>query len=131
MHRIFILIANAQMPPLNEPRVEISKYVVCATSKGSDHPAHTCCLIRTFASCYSLTVELLAEHHLEFLSFKGGCTSSPESIHVKMPHCCKSHVIAQMSKLTCPAWQEVLFWSKPSSISIQYTFFKFLLWWGS
>ena len=33
-----------------EPRHEISNNVVCATSKGSDQPAHTRCLIRTFAS---------------------------------------------------------------------------------
>ena len=32
--------------------------------------------------------------HLEFLSLKGGCTGSSESIHVKMPHCWKSHVAA-------------------------------------
>ena len=37
-----------------------------------------------------MTVKLLAEHHLEFLSLKGGSTGSSESIHVKMPHCWKS-----------------------------------------
>ena len=34
----------------NEPRHEISNNVVCTTSKGSDQPAHTCSLIRAFAS---------------------------------------------------------------------------------
>ena len=34
----------------NEPRHEISNNVVCATSKGSDQPAHTRSLIRAFAS---------------------------------------------------------------------------------
>ena len=29
---------------------EISNIVVCVTSKGSDQPAHTCSLIRAFAS---------------------------------------------------------------------------------
>ena len=43
---------------------------------------------------YSLTVKLLTEQHLEFLSLKGGCTGSSESAHVKMPHCWKSHVTA-------------------------------------
>ena len=43
-----------------------------------------------------MTVKLLAEHDLEFLSLKGGCTGSPESIHVKLPHCWKSHVMAQL-----------------------------------
>ena len=33
-----------------EPRHEISKNVVFATSKGSDQPAHTRSLIRAFAS---------------------------------------------------------------------------------
>ena len=33
-----------------EPRHEISNSVVCATSKGSDQPAHTRSLIRAFAS---------------------------------------------------------------------------------
>ena len=36
---------------------------------------------------YYVTVKLLTEHHLEFLSLKGGCTGSSESTHVKMPHC--------------------------------------------
>ena len=34
-----------------------------------------------------MTVKLLTEHHLEFLSFKGGCRGSSESTHIKMPHC--------------------------------------------
>ena len=34
-----------------------------------------------------MTVKLLTEHHLEFLSLKGGCTGSSESTLVKMPHC--------------------------------------------
>ena len=44
---------------------------------------------------YSMSVNLLSEHHLEFLSLKGGCTGSSESTLVKMPHCWKSHVTAQ------------------------------------
>ena len=35
---------------------------------------------------YSMSVKLLTEHHLEFLSLKGGCTGSSESTLVKMPH---------------------------------------------
>ena len=45
---------------------------------------------------YSMTVKLVTEHHLEFLSFKGGCTGSYESTLVKMPHCWKSHVSAHI-----------------------------------
>ena len=43
-----------------------------------------------------MTVKLLTENHLEFLSFKAGCTGSSESIHVKMLHCWKSRVAAHM-----------------------------------
>ena len=43
-----------------------------------------------------MTVNLLTEHHLEFLSLKEGCTCSSESTLVKMPHYWKSHVGAQL-----------------------------------
>ena len=43
-----------------------------------------------------MSVNLLAEHHLEFRSFKEGCTGLCVSTLVKMPHCWKSHVAAQM-----------------------------------
>ena len=43
-----------------------------------------------------MIVKLLTEHNLEFLSLKGGCRGSSESTLVKMPHCWKSHVRAQM-----------------------------------
>ena len=43
-----------------------------------------------------MTVKLLTEHHLEFLSLKGDCTGSSESTLVKMPHCWKSHVTAHL-----------------------------------
>ena len=39
---------------LYEPVHEISNNVVCATSKGSDQPAHTRSLIRAFASRLSI-----------------------------------------------------------------------------
>ena len=45
---------------------------------------------------YSMSVKLLTEHHLEFLSLTGGCTDSFESKLVKMPHCWKSHVTAHI-----------------------------------
>ena len=41
---------------------------------------------------------IMTEHHLEFLSLKGGYTGLSESIHVKMPHCWKSRVAAHI----CP-----------------------------
>ena len=43
-----------------------------------------------------MSVKLLTEHHLEFLSLKGGYTGSSESTHAKMPHCLKSHATAQI-----------------------------------
>ena len=46
-----------------KPVHEISNNVVCATSKGSDQPAHMRSLIRAFASRLK---KLLTEHHLEF-----------------------------------------------------------------
>ena len=42
-----------------------------------------------------MIVKLLNEHHLEFLSLRGGCRGSSESTHVK-PHCWKSHALAQI-----------------------------------
>ena len=45
---------------------------------------------------YSMTIKLLTEHHLKFLSFKGICTGLSESTLVKMCHCWKSNVVAQM-----------------------------------
>ena len=53
-----------------EPRHEISNNVAYATSKASDQPAHTHSLIRAFASRLNMSVKLLTEHNLEFLSLK-------------------------------------------------------------
>ena len=44
-----------------------------------------------------MSVKLLTECHLEFLSLKGGCTGSSKPSLVKMPHCWKSHVAAHFS----------------------------------
>ena len=48
-----------------------------------------------------MSVKLLTEHYLEFLSLKGDCTCSCESTLVKMPHCLKSHVGAQLCLRSC------------------------------
>ena len=54
---------------------------------------------------YSRSVKLLTEHHLEFLSLKGGCTGSSKSTLVKMTHCWKSHVkayfVTESTKNSC------------------------------
>ena len=47
-----------------------------------------------------MSVKLLTDHHLEFLSLKGGYKSSSVSIHVIMPHCWKSHVVANIVAFT-------------------------------
>ena len=43
-----------------------------------------------------MTVKVLTGPHLEFLSLKGGCSSSSESTFVKILHCWKSHVEDQI-----------------------------------
>ena len=47
-----------------------------------------------------MIVKLLTEHHLEFLSLKGGCkkkkTGSSESTLVKMSNCWISHAKAEI-----------------------------------
>ena len=72
---------------------EISNNVVCATSKASDQPTHARSLIRAE---YSMIVKQLTEHHLEFLSLKGGCRGSFKSTLVKMSNCLKCHAEAHL-----------------------------------
>ena len=43
-----------------------------------------------------MSVKLLIELNLVFLSLTGGCTGSSESTLVKMAHCWKSHVTVQI-----------------------------------
>ena len=43
-----------------------------------------------------MIVKLLTEHHLAFLSLKGGCTGSSESTLVKMSNCWKSRAGAHI-----------------------------------
>ena len=45
-----------------------------------------------------MSVELLTEQSLEFLSLKGDYTGFVEYTLVKMSHCWKSHVAAQIVK---------------------------------
>ena len=44
-----------------------------------------------------MIVKLLIDHHLEFLSLKGGCRGSSESTLVKTSNCWKSHAAAQIN----------------------------------
>ena len=43
-----------------------------------------------------MIVKLLTEHHLEFLSLKGGSRGSLESTHVNTTHGWKSHAMAHI-----------------------------------
>ena len=43
-----------------------------------------------------MTVKLLPEHHLEFLSLKGDCAGLSESTLAKITHCWKPHVTAHL-----------------------------------
>ena len=43
-----------------------------------------------------IVIKLLTEHHLQFLSLKGGCRGSSESTLVKISNCWKSHVAAHI-----------------------------------
>ena len=43
-----------------------------------------------------MSVKLPTEQYLDLLSLKGGCTGSSEPKLVKIPHCWKSHVTAQI-----------------------------------
>ena len=64
----------------------------------ANQPVHARSLIRAFASRLKilLSVKLLTEHNLKFLSLKVGCTGSSESLLVKMPYCWKSYVTAHL-----------------------------------
>ena len=48
-----------------------------------------------------MIVKLLTEHHLEFLSLKGGYTGSSESTLIKMSNCWKSHAAAHIYLYIC------------------------------
>ena len=45
-----------------------------------------------------MILKILTEHHLEFLSLRGGCRGSFESTLVKMSNCSKSHAAAHLKK---------------------------------
>ena len=47
-----------------------------------------------------MSVKLLTEQYLEFLSLNGDCRSSSKSTPVKMSNCWKSHATAQLKFYT-------------------------------
>ena len=70
--------------------------MVCVTSKATDKPNFTSDQSLHKSLEHFMTIKLLTEHNLEFLSLNGGYTGSPESTLVKKPNCWKSHVAAQL-----------------------------------
>ena len=51
-----------------------------------------------------MIVKLLTEHHLEFLSLKGGCRGSSESTHVKIrlsPHIVYHIIEYSLLEISC------------------------------
>ena len=58
-----------------------------------------------------MIVKLLTEHHLEFLSLKGGCRGLSESTHVQIPHCWLSHAMAYIVCETLSCALSSLHWS--------------------
>ena len=64
-----------------------------------------------------MIVKLLTEHHLEFLSLKGGCRGSSESTLVKIPHCCKSRAMAHIVfRHRSSSWFNSLHTGKPKRV---------------
>ena len=49
-----------------------------------------------------MILKQLTEHHLEFLSLKGGCRGPCESTLVKKSNCWKSHATAQLFFVNAP-----------------------------
>ena len=64
-----------------------------------------------------MSVKLWTEHHLEFLSLKGGCTGLSESTLVKY-HIVENH----MSRLTCVTLVQVQLSSRARGVSIGLNF---------
>ena len=77
-----------------EPRHEISNNVVCATSKGSDQPAQADQRL-CWSHEYYMSVKLLTEHHLEFLSLTG-VLQARQSLHLSKCYNVGNHVTSDL-----------------------------------
>ena len=69
---------------------------------------------------FCVSVNLLTEHHLEFLSLKGGCTGSSESTLVRMQLCWKSHVAAQLCFGSSKEWSHGNLWIRRYIFMLNY-----------
>ena len=82
-----------------------------------------------------MTIKLLTEHHLEFLSLKRDCTGSSESTLLKGPHCWKSRVTAQFCIQTSKPgmvctylYSHVFSFFFPSHLGLSLFFDSLLVW---
>ena len=81
---------------------------------------------------YSISVRLLTEHNLEFLSLKRASTGSSESTLVKMSHRWKLHVAAHLCFVFChnvlslPCSLVVTRWERADLLALLYVMFMFL-----
>ena len=60
-----------------------------------------------------MTVKLLTEQHLEFLSISEGCTGLSESTRVKLSHCWKSHAAAHFNDVSLVGTYTVILATDP------------------
>ena len=67
-----------------------------------------------------MIVKLLTEHHLEFLSLKGGCRGSSESTLVKISNCWKSHAAAHVC-FESPEWSYFKIWLNHNNLQNVWT----------
>ena len=71
-----------------------------------------------------MSVKLLTDHHLEFLSLHvtGGCTGSSEPTLVKKPHCWKLHVMAHILFRNHPTTEQDnnIFWDLVDKLKTMY-----------
>ena len=59
-----------------------------------------------------MIIKLPTEHHLEFLSLKGGCRGLSESTLVKMSNCWKPHALAHFQvTVCCEVYFQIMFGS--------------------
>ena len=63
-----------------------------------------------------MSVKLLTEHHLEFLSLKGGCKCPSESKLVKIPHFWKSSILFGLTSDSRPHLVDLQQNTSPSSL---------------
>ena len=57
----------------------------------------------------------------DYAALKGGCTGSPESTHVKIPHCWNSQVVAHILLFLCIATSNVRLISVKKQVGFRFS----------